>query len=152
MHLLWDVTTIKGDLPSSPLDSKRGRCLLAVAGMINSVRALPAAAAVNLRSRSRRNSAHIPQIQRAAMTLLWILLYWTDQVFKTGVSCQGYYSYAHLNSRMCSFIYLPGFYWKCGVAYMWVTLVPPPLAIKAATLAFLPAAVNVSGLFSQYPH
>lgn len=61
----------------------------AVAGMMNSSRALPAAADANLGSRSRRNSEKIRQIQRA-VTPLCILLYWTDQVFKTDVSCQSY--------------------------------------------------------------
>lgn len=68
------------------LDSNRCRCPAAVAGMTNSSRAL--LADVNLGSRSRRNSEQIPQIQRATVTPSCILLYWMDQVCKTGVSCQ----------------------------------------------------------------
>lgn len=49
------------------------------------------------------------------------------------VSCHGYCLMLTWIPEWCSFIYIPGSYWKCGVTHVWVTLVPPLSAIRAAT-------------------
>lgn len=114
--------------------------------MANSIRALPDDAGVNLGSRNSRNSKQIPQSQRAAMPLLQILVHWLDQVFKTGVSCHGYWV-------LCAFEFRNG-------AALSTSLVPTgsvewhirgsPLCLHYwlleqphLALTFLPAAVSV---------